>query len=119
MQEGDDKQAYLAIYDEVTGRFLPVPDWIGRFPGGSGKDMKESFCWLAVHTHDGDGTLHLAVDPRNTLSFKPVLEAIAKRYRRPIPSFAIWTNGRRGVVPMFVQPEMHINIVMRRGFPAR
>ncbi|MGH9460203.1 MAG: hypothetical protein ACRD1X_03235 [Vicinamibacteria bacterium] len=113
MQEGEDKEAFLAVFDEATGKFLPVPPDIGRYPVF--KDGKESFCWMAVHTHlDTHGTLHLAVDSKNHLYIKPVLEAIADRFHRPITSFDIYTNGQWGMTPIEVEPGMHIKVVLRK-----
>lgn len=112
MQEGEDKEAFVAIFDEAQGKFLPVPGDLGRFPAF--KDGKESFCWMAVHTHDSTGTLHLALDPKNHLYTKTVLEAIARRFHRPITSFDIYTNGRRGMAPMEIAPGMHIKVMLRK-----
>lgn len=113
MQEGEDREAFLSIFDEATGRFLSVPGDIGRYPVF--KDGKESFCWMAVHTHsDTQGALHLAVHPDNRLSIKPTLEAIARRFNRPITSFDIYTNGEWGWTPIEIEPGMHIKIVLRK-----
>ncbi len=114
MQEGEDKEAFLSIFDEATGKFLPLPGDIGRFPAY--KDGKETFCWMAIHTHpDTHGTLHLALSPANRLYTKTVLEAIARRFHRPITSFDISTNGQWGMTPIEIAPGMHIKIVLRRG----
>jgi hypothetical protein len=114
VQEGEDKEAFLAIFDEATGKFLPVPPDIGRYPAF--KDGKKSFCWMAVHTHsETHGTLHLAIHPENRLYTKTVIDAVARKFRRPIASLDIYTNGQWGVTPMEISPGMHLKIVLRGG----
>lgn len=111
MQEGDDKEAFLSVYDAARGKFLSVPANIGRFPAVNGANGKRSFCFMDVHTHDASGTLHLAVDPKNPRLFYPVLKALAEKLNRPLSSVsAIYTNGFR-MSSFVVEPGMHIKVV--------
>ncbi|MEX2013755.1 MAG: hypothetical protein WD896_00170, partial [Parcubacteria group bacterium] len=92
MQEGVDKEAYLAIYDEAKGVFLPVPGDIGRVPVT--KDGKKTYCYLPVHTHSGTGgTLHLATDPANRLEMSFVIREVSRRFKHPVSDLGIHVNG--------------------------
>lgn len=114
MQEGEDKEAFLAVYDEVKGRFIPLPPHLGLTRVT--KDGQSTFCYAAVHTHrHTGGTLHLAVHPENRLLSARILFEIAGRLNLPVTSFDIYTNGVWGVTPIEVEPGMHIKIVLRKG----
>ncbi|MGH9461127.1 MAG: hypothetical protein ACRD1X_07905 [Vicinamibacteria bacterium] len=124
MQEGEDKEAFLAVYDEAKGRFIPLPPDLGLIRVM--KNGKSPFCYGAVHTHrKTGGTLHLAVHPENRPFIAPILFELAGRLNRPVTSFDIYTNGVWGVTPIELGPGMHIKIVLtkqgarRRGTTTR
>ena len=114
MQEGFHVHAYLTVYDSSTGHQVEVPEGVGLRRYSRVSDRKDTFCYLAVHTHDATGILHLVVHEDNNMSLASFMNLWSPEVMKKAKVKKVLVNGLEAVSieAVTVVKEMDIKIFL-------